>query len=569
MTLFTDVVKGRQVSPLDIDSSIPSAMGAAFEQALFENPTSALNRIRTIDESEQGEFVFGQKGLPSYRREPQSPQLTKQEADNRVNESGLDIDVPEQGMREETLNIIIGRKREEKERNLILQSAPKSAIPFVLGSGLAASALDPLNLASGFIPIVGEARYTALVAGASSMIGRVGVRASVGALEGAVGAAALEPLILTASDYDQADYDMTDSLLNVVFGGVLGGGMHSVGGLIGDIRKQRLVDEVEKSLTPEAPEAPAQQEITSPGFIDEQPDIAATMRRQLQENEFAIRERAQRDFIDEEIARLADDIEANGERFPVREIKKENRLADRRLEVLDTKEHFQTVAREFQAEGNSRKKSEQLARQAIAKEREQLNKLKAENQSRIELNRSQEMRRQDKALLEKGIVPDTMQERVKLRMRDKLKGFQEKPLSSQIRLSASQRVNNADFGTQVKALKTALAQSSNGKEINVEDIYSPPKNSDELSRVQNKPVQDGREALSIELSQRLKGVGDDLVEMRKSAADEEEIAKQVMDEYGLDEKSIADDLKELADIEKSTETYSKAYNAVALCSLGR
>ena len=42
--------------------------------------------------------------------------------------------------------------------------------------------LDPLNIASAFVPVVGEARYANLLARAASPLGRAGVRAGVGAL---------------------------------------------------------------------------------------------------------------------------------------------------------------------------------------------------------------------------------------------------------------------------------------------------------------------------------------------------------------------------------------------------
>ena len=56
-----------------------------------------------------------------------------------------------------------------------------------------------------------------------------------GAIEGAGGALLLEPLVYGAAQRIQADYDLYDSLLNVAFGTVLGGGLHVGAGKLRDI----------------------------------------------------------------------------------------------------------------------------------------------------------------------------------------------------------------------------------------------------------------------------------------------------------------------------------------------
>jgi len=94
--------------------------------------------------------------------------------------------------------------------------------------------MDPLNIASAFIPVIGPARYTALIANASGGLARAGIRAGVGATEGAVGAALIEPFVLVGASREQADYTLADSLGNVFFGTVLGGGLHVGAGAFSD-----------------------------------------------------------------------------------------------------------------------------------------------------------------------------------------------------------------------------------------------------------------------------------------------------------------------------------------------
>lgn len=103
-----------------------------------------------------------------------------------------------------------------------------------LGVGLAVSIVDPLNIASAFIPVVGPARYALMLKQASSPAGRLAVRIGVGAAAGAVGAAAVEPLVYGVARSEQADYHAVDSMLNLAFGTVMGGGLHAGAGAVGD-----------------------------------------------------------------------------------------------------------------------------------------------------------------------------------------------------------------------------------------------------------------------------------------------------------------------------------------------
>lgn len=103
-----------------------------------------------------------------------------------------------------------------------------------LGVGLATSIVDPLNIASAFIPVVGPARYALMLKQAAGPAGRAAVRIGVGAAEGAVGAAVVEPLVYGVARSEQADYHAADSMLNLAFGTVMGGGLHAGAGAVGD-----------------------------------------------------------------------------------------------------------------------------------------------------------------------------------------------------------------------------------------------------------------------------------------------------------------------------------------------
>ena len=132
---------------------------------------------------------------------------------------------------------MVARKKAEIERQSIIQRGPQGFLPATakLATSLVTSIADPINLAMMFIPIVGEARFAAMVARA----GLTGARFRKGAMEGLVGIAAIEPLVYTAATREQSDYDLVDSLIAVTFGGVLGGGLHVGVGKLKDFNTRR------------------------------------------------------------------------------------------------------------------------------------------------------------------------------------------------------------------------------------------------------------------------------------------------------------------------------------------
>ena len=119
------------------------------------------------------------------------------------------------------------RKLEETRLNSTLNRAQgfaDNAIGF--GVSMGAAILDPVGLALGFIPLVGQGRYANMTISAGRFLR--------GAEAGFVGSLGVEPLIYAAKTQEKADYDMYDSLLNVTFGTLAGGGLFVVGGKMYD-----------------------------------------------------------------------------------------------------------------------------------------------------------------------------------------------------------------------------------------------------------------------------------------------------------------------------------------------
>lgn len=218
--------------------SLPSEVyEETFAQAFEENPIAAILRSKSLAD----DYRIGGK------------RLDFETAQQKLKDRGMegDIKVSEAGITEAALDTLIERKAIERRRQEIFGQAEGGVGQGAarLGVAIGTSLVDPVNVATAFIPVIGEARYTGLLAKAGSTLGRTGVRAGVGAVEGVAGAALIEPIIAGSRRYEQADYDMVDSLLNVAFGGVFGAGLHSVGGAIGDgVRTYRGADPVWKGL---------------------------------------------------------------------------------------------------------------------------------------------------------------------------------------------------------------------------------------------------------------------------------------------------------------------------------
>ena len=143
------------------------------------------------------------------------------------------------------VDIMVEEKKEERQRQSIIQRGPKG---FAVGAakfatGLSVSLFDPINIAASFIPVFGQARFAGLVARQGMNFTKA--RAIRGVAEGAVGATVVEPIVYGVAQKVQADYGLVDSLLNITFGTILGGGLHVGAGKLKDLRtaskfKQRM-----------------------------------------------------------------------------------------------------------------------------------------------------------------------------------------------------------------------------------------------------------------------------------------------------------------------------------------
>ena len=233
MTIFTEL-KSTPSFLEELSVGLDLTLGAVAEETFVRNPIASALRATdmTYEPGSRGRIV------------KQSPLIPAEDARKKIKDLNLDLTVPDTGIEEESLNSLIELKKDEVVRQSIISRGPTDLYSTVakFGVSLGVSAMDPLNIASAFIPVIGEARYTALIANATGGFGKAVVRAGVGATEGAVGAALIEPIVLGVATYEQADYTLSDSLENVFFGSVLGGGLHvGVGAFSDALSKGRSI----------------------------------------------------------------------------------------------------------------------------------------------------------------------------------------------------------------------------------------------------------------------------------------------------------------------------------------
>lgn len=191
-------------------------LGATFQETLYYNPLNAVNRLA---EQYTG---LGQTGKVISKDDWKESEYYR---------DGIQVD--DNGIKEGLAQLLAERVDRRREFQITLQ---RSKGGFGLGAAqfgvaIAGSFLDPLNIASAFIPAVGPAR----VASMAAKMGKSGSRAVKGAVDGAVGAAVLEPLIIGAAAAEQDEsYTLMDSFLNVAVGSALGSGLHVGFGKISD-----------------------------------------------------------------------------------------------------------------------------------------------------------------------------------------------------------------------------------------------------------------------------------------------------------------------------------------------
>ena len=206
----------------DYTASTGEVIGAAGQRAIDTGITDVF-----------GQGLVSLIGQSAAKADPERYSVSAVDAKAEAAKRGVSIDLDDDAsISRPELDVMLRLKERERKQMAVLNRRPKTWGGFgaeLLG-GIGGSLLDPVQAAASFIPVVSAARYAAWTAKAATPLGRAGVRAGVGAVEGLAGAAILEPLAYTRAQSLGLDYTAQDSFLNLAFGTVLGGGLHVMGG---------------------------------------------------------------------------------------------------------------------------------------------------------------------------------------------------------------------------------------------------------------------------------------------------------------------------------------------------
>lgn len=208
------------------ETGMGEVLGATAAEAWKFSPWNSISRYNELNEVRAGAT--------------DSPLIPKDDLNKKYSNDGLYFYEDE---KQEVVDLLLERKQAERRRQEIIAKGPTGILPGAakLGVSFVTSAVDPINLASAFIPIVGQARFASMVARAGGTARRAftTARFKKGAIEGTVGAAAVEPIVYGVAQSEQADYGLMDSFMAISFGTVLGGGLHVGVGKLKDFNTRK------------------------------------------------------------------------------------------------------------------------------------------------------------------------------------------------------------------------------------------------------------------------------------------------------------------------------------------
>lgn len=169
--------------------------------------------------------------------------LSAVDAANEIKQSGVKLkkSVGDGQYTKTQLAVLLERQRELTAIKDVRERTPWDMSSPIRGVGMfGAGIADPINLATAFVPwtkpIVGGFRAALM---AESFATRTLARAAIGGADAGISTAVLEPAYSYVRNAIGDDYGALDSMANIAFGTAFGGGLHVLGGSVGDAFKMR------------------------------------------------------------------------------------------------------------------------------------------------------------------------------------------------------------------------------------------------------------------------------------------------------------------------------------------
>lgn len=207
-----------------------------FQSSLGEVSAAGLNLAYESGLAWSGAINTGLTGQGTYGLSaPDSPMFDHDTALQHVKNAGLSFDVPVEGVSRATLDLMIQRKRNQQKYMSIINRGGTGSSVAALAGDLVGAMVDPAAIFFMFTPVpILTTRLTSRLLMTEGILGRAAIRAQMGAAEGALGAALMEPLLASNLKQLGDDYTMMNSLANVSFGAIAGGILGPGVGALGD-----------------------------------------------------------------------------------------------------------------------------------------------------------------------------------------------------------------------------------------------------------------------------------------------------------------------------------------------
>lgn len=490
MAYYVPVEKGpdeQQLESFTPSSSLSfrSAVARTFE----ENPSVLLTDYSRVTLANRG------------------PKLDNDTAREMVRQSGVKLDVPEDGYTSEALGILIKRRQDAAARESVDARTPWGFGSLFRGSAqLLTGLVDPLNIASAFIPVVGEARAARwLTQAGEGAAARFGARAVVGVAEGSAGAAIMEPAVYGLHAGLQDDYSMVDSLINIGFGGALGGVLHGGAGLVKDAlsppARKAISAEVEK-LRAEVPDSPVPARVERMVF---ESDLASVTRAPFATRAGLTEPEARAIAIEsareEWKAQLLAETSGRAAPREVANLRSESAGLEQQLRELADPATFKRLAKEAQANGMSRKQAEAAARKQIAEQTGDVQAKLDRGQQQVDANARAAQAEQDLAAVEQGQIPDRFAQDLQERTQSMLLANQlVKSLQARQDAPASFVIGMANPQTREAAMRSSIASMMQGRRPDVDALIRRGEPSEIMAAVRAQQQPESMAVGSIEVS---------------------------------------------------------------------
>ena len=221
---------------IGLDISVKDASPAERATAVDRMPVGWLDTVGTVFDlaNENAPYKASKRGIQrSYASQRDDEIIPMAELNEKYAPIGLSF---MEDHRKGYVDLLVNKRLDDMKKQNIISRGPKNI--FAQGSyflsGLGGSFSDPINIGTMFVPVVGQARFLTMV----GKYGRTSARFRRGLIEGGVGNTLFEPVEMSMALSEQRDYGAMNSIYNIAFGSLFGGGLQVGLGKVGDIYKR-------------------------------------------------------------------------------------------------------------------------------------------------------------------------------------------------------------------------------------------------------------------------------------------------------------------------------------------